>query len=373
MSEPMSPEELRACRERAEAATPGALSVAREDEEHGAITYAVVRGGLTLAFVPEDTRGKWEHSSAKADATFWASARADVLRLLAIIAARDEDIRRIAEAFGRMHEADGHAPFPASADELVRRAGELTRAENDRSDARAALDSHRFAALMAYGVRGGPGAWRWASDPEGTILDTEAAWERMLGEMRAAHAKGVCAAGGMPCDDCDENATAERKPTTWQPHPDGGEFLTVPGTPGVHLGAWVNPTHGPTWSAAFDKQGSFPQHADTLDAAKADAIAHAERHLGAIVAAGEEAARVLAVLRGSAERKPVAGWEKRSEKWWTLRTPLGEAWAFADGAWTYDANSKELQSAASLEAAQFAAEDALFAIADAINALRGRK
>lgn len=72
-----------------------------------------------------------------------------------------------------------------------------------------------------------------------------------------------------------------------------------------------------------------------------------------------------------AERKPVAGWEKRSAKWWTLRTPLGEAWAFADGAWTYDANIKELQSAASLEAAQLAAEDALFAIADAINALRG--
>ncbi len=83
----MTPEELRACRERAEAATAGALSVAREDEEHGAITYAVVRGGLTLAFVPEDTRGKWEKSSAKADAAFWASARADVLRLLATIAA----------------------------------------------------------------------------------------------------------------------------------------------------------------------------------------------------------------------------------------------------------------------------------------------
>jgi hypothetical protein len=180
----MSPEELRACRERAEAATPGALSVAREDEEHGAITYAVVRGGLTLAFVPEDTRGKWEHSSAKADAAFFASARADVLRLLATIAARDEEIRRIAEALGRMHEADGHAPFPASTDELVRRAEELTRAENDRGDARAALSEHRHAALFAAGIHGGPGAWRWASDPTGTILADEAAWERLLGEMR---------------------------------------------------------------------------------------------------------------------------------------------------------------------------------------------
>ena len=95
MTDPMSPEELRACRERAEAATPGDLTVAREDEEHGAITYAVVRGGLTLAFVPEDTRGKWEHSSAKADAAFWASARADVLRLLATIAARDAQLEAV--------------------------------------------------------------------------------------------------------------------------------------------------------------------------------------------------------------------------------------------------------------------------------------
>lgn len=158
---------------------------------------------------------------------------------------------------------------------------------------------------------------------------------------------------------------------TWQPDPAGGEYLAIPGDPGVHLGAWVNSGHGPHWSVAFDKQGCFPQHADTLDAAKADAIAHAERHLGAIVAAGEEAARVLAVLRGAAERKPVAGWEKRSEKWWTLRTPLGEAWAFADGMWTHNADSEGLQSAASLEAAQLAAEDALFAVADAINALRG--
>ena len=85
MTNPMSPEELRACRERAEAATPGELSVARGDEDNGSITYEVVRVGLTLAFVPEDTCGKWEHSSAKADAAFWASARADVLRLFATI------------------------------------------------------------------------------------------------------------------------------------------------------------------------------------------------------------------------------------------------------------------------------------------------
>lgn len=107
MSEPMTNEELTACRERAEAATAGALSVAREDEEHGAITYAVVRGGLTLAFVPEDTRGKWEHSSAKADAAFWASARADVLRLLATIAALQARTEK-AEEQARQYERDWH-------------------------------------------------------------------------------------------------------------------------------------------------------------------------------------------------------------------------------------------------------------------------
>ena len=110
--------------------------------------------------------------------------REEIARLTAALAARVEEIRRIAEALGRMHEADGHAPFPASVDELVRRAEELTRAENDRGDARAALSEHRHAALFAAGIHGGPGAWRWRSDPTGTILDDEAAWERLLGEMR---------------------------------------------------------------------------------------------------------------------------------------------------------------------------------------------
>ncbi len=52
---------------------------------------------------------------------------------------------------------------------------------------RAALSEHRHAALFAAGIHGGPGAWRWRSDPQGTILDDEAAWERLLGEMRAAN------------------------------------------------------------------------------------------------------------------------------------------------------------------------------------------
>jgi hypothetical protein len=121
-----------------------------------------------------------------------------------------KDIRRIAEVFGRMHEADGHAPFPASTDDLVRRAEELTRAENARGDALAALSDHRHAALLAAGIHGGPGAWRWRSDPQGTILDDAEAWERLLGEMReatayreqcrAAMARGECLTCGFaPC------------------------------------------------------------------------------------------------------------------------------------------------------------------------------
>ena len=107
MTNPMSPEELRACRERAEAATAGELSVARGDEDNGSITYEVVRVGLTLAFVPEDTRGKWEHSSAKADAAFWASARADVLRLFATIDALQARTEK-AEGKAQQFERDWH-------------------------------------------------------------------------------------------------------------------------------------------------------------------------------------------------------------------------------------------------------------------------
>ncbi len=44
-------------------------------------------------------------------------------------------------------------------------------------------DSHRHAALLAAGIHGGPGAWRWRSDAPGTILDDTEAWERLLVEM----------------------------------------------------------------------------------------------------------------------------------------------------------------------------------------------
>lgn len=42
----------------------------------------------------------------------------------------------------------------------------------------------RHEALFAAGVRGGPGAWRWATDPAGMTLDDAGAWARLLGEMR---------------------------------------------------------------------------------------------------------------------------------------------------------------------------------------------
>lgn len=216
MTDPMSPEELRACRERAEAATAGALSVAREDEEHGAITYAVVRGGLTLAFVPEDTRGKWEKSSAKADAAFWASARADVLRLLATIAALQARTEK-AEEKAQQYERDWYdakAEFGGAIqarDEQIARLSAACELDDIATTREMACTTRLFghdhpefhdlshaewvtellnayemvchAALFAYGCRGGPGAWRWASDPTGTTLGDVAAWERLLREL----------------------------------------------------------------------------------------------------------------------------------------------------------------------------------------------
>lgn len=62
----------------------------------------------------------------------------------------------------------------------------------------AALAETRYAALMAAGVRGGPHAWRWEQDPTGTTLDDEAAWARLLGEMRAEMAR-PCAISAKPC------------------------------------------------------------------------------------------------------------------------------------------------------------------------------
>jgi hypothetical protein len=53
------------------------------------------------------------------------------------------------------------------------------------------LAERTYAALMAAGVRGGPHAWRWASDPIGTTLGDAAAWERLLGELRERSAQAA--------------------------------------------------------------------------------------------------------------------------------------------------------------------------------------
>ena len=134
----------------------------------------------------------------------------------------------------------------------------------------------RHATLFATGVRGGPGAWRWASDPAGTTLDDVAAWERMLGEMR------------------------ERACT------------------------------GADWCPVHD---------------------HAE----------------------PAERKPVAGWRPptRMTEYHNLSIGGHFANAFDNGEWWVDGG--HIRKAADLRAAQLAAEDEIFEIADAINELRGRK
>ena len=183
MTDPMSPEELQACRERAEAATPGPWEVRRADDVMGGFDYFVEAGPMTVAVASEDTRPR-AGMGARRDAAFIANARADVPRLLATVAALEADLFRIAEALGRVQYPDGHAPYRGSVDEVLARAEELTRAAARLADARAALSGHRHAALFAAGIRGGPGAWRWASDPSGTTLDDVSAWERLLREMR---------------------------------------------------------------------------------------------------------------------------------------------------------------------------------------------
>lgn len=62
---------------------------------------------------------------------------------------------------------------------VAERAYQLGRETGQRETA-----SLRHAALFAAGIHGGPGAWRWRSDPQGTTLDDTEAWERLLGEMR---------------------------------------------------------------------------------------------------------------------------------------------------------------------------------------------
>jgi hypothetical protein len=104
----MSPEELRACRERAEAATPGPwVRDLYEDGESGEGPLGVFPGA----------RGEWVESNnvirppsaegdlgddvatcdRNGDAAFIAHARADVPRLLATVAARDARLEAVAD------------------------------------------------------------------------------------------------------------------------------------------------------------------------------------------------------------------------------------------------------------------------------------
>ena len=83
----MTPKELADIRKRAEASTVGPCYVSREDNTGGDITYSVNVGGLTLAFVPEDTRSRGSKSDARADAELYAHAREDVLALVAEVEA----------------------------------------------------------------------------------------------------------------------------------------------------------------------------------------------------------------------------------------------------------------------------------------------
>lgn len=96
MNEPMTDEELQACRERAEAATPGPWKVSRVpfDERKGTDevcdlvndTWVVTRVGFLRDF--------------RSDAKFIAHAREDVPRLLATIDALKKDTAQISSEFG---------------------------------------------------------------------------------------------------------------------------------------------------------------------------------------------------------------------------------------------------------------------------------
>lgn len=93
MTDPMTPEELQACRDRAEAATPGPWEMSRRDDVMGGFDYFVEAGPLCVAVAAEDARPT-RGMGAKRDAAFIAHARTDVPRLLATIDALKERAER---------------------------------------------------------------------------------------------------------------------------------------------------------------------------------------------------------------------------------------------------------------------------------------
>ena len=138
----VTPKELHECRKRVEDATPGPWDVRRADDVMGGFDYFVEAGPMTVAVAAEDTR---PHAGmgARRDAAFIAHAREDVPRLLDTIAALEADLFRVAEALGRVQYPDGHAPYRGSVDEMIARATGLSRAEDMRGDAIAALSEQR--------------------------------------------------------------------------------------------------------------------------------------------------------------------------------------------------------------------------------------
>jgi hypothetical protein len=80
----MTTEELQACRDRAEAATPGPWEMSRRDDVMGGFDYFVEAGPLCVAVAAEDARPT-RGMGAKRDAAFIAHARTDVPRLLATV------------------------------------------------------------------------------------------------------------------------------------------------------------------------------------------------------------------------------------------------------------------------------------------------
>lgn len=99
MTDPMTPEELRACRERAEAATAGPWRVGSVETYHVFVPCSTCIG-------PERVFLRFnEHFPHGADAAFIAHARTDVPRLLATIAARDAQLEAVADVL-RAHGCD---------------------------------------------------------------------------------------------------------------------------------------------------------------------------------------------------------------------------------------------------------------------------
>ncbi len=93
-------------------ATEGQWAVQRGDEEAGDITYDIVRGHLTIAFVPEGSRDAHDRSDARADATAIVNAVTRLPKYIEAIDAIDARLaklnRLIADATPRTPQAQAY-------------------------------------------------------------------------------------------------------------------------------------------------------------------------------------------------------------------------------------------------------------------------